>query len=217
MRWDAIIFDMDGVLFDSESLHCRAWLDTMSGFGHQVSEASVMAYVGKACRDLALHYQENMAPRRPWQEYLEGKRSAYQNLVRKELVPFAGLPETLDRLARKLPLGLATSSERQDVELMLAVGGVRRFFGAVVTHEDVAMHKPHPEAYLLAASRLGADPLRCVALDDSPTGIASAKAAGMLTLGIASTFPREMLSGSDLCFASTMEACRWLEDEGNQE
>lgn len=207
--WVGIIFDMDGVLFDTEPIHMRAWQAVLAEAELQYDDAFFRQWVGIPDEDLGAFLEDTHAPEGPW-GFLNRKRTAFQELVHAELTPPAGLPEALARLAAHLPLAVATSSQRHDLELMTRLAGLSHLFGATCAHGDVSHHKPHPEPYRTAAARLGVRPDGCAALDDSPSGVASAKAAGMLTLGIATTFPPAELAAADRVFDTTVEACHWL-------
>ena len=113
---------------------------------------------------------------------------------------FPGARELVVDLAREVPLAIASGALRGEIEAVLAAAGLRECFGAVVGADDVAHTKPHPEPYLAALRRLaerspGLEPSRCLALEDSPPGLLSARAAGLFTLGVAHTYPAAKLGG----------------------
>ena len=120
------------------------------------------------------------------------------------------IPGALDavaRLATSFPLGLASSSNRELIDAVLAAGGIAGLFEATVSSEEVAAGKPSPDVYLEAASRLGADPAACVAIEDSHNGIRSAKAAGMACIAIPNAHfpPGEAAAEADLLLGSIGE------------
>ncbi len=113
---------------------------------------------------------------------------------------FPGARELVVELARELPLGIASGALRAEIEAVLDAAGLRACFGAVVGADDVARTKPHPEPYLaavrlLAARAAGLAPAECLAIEDSPPGLLSARAAGLFALGVAHTYPAAKLGG----------------------
>jgi HAD superfamily hydrolase (TIGR01509 family) len=107
-----------------------------------------------------------------------------EELYRRELPLIDGAVEAVRQVAKRWPLGLASSSNRELIDLVLELSGLARYFLATVSSEEVPRGKPAPDVYLEAARRLGVSPARCVAIEDSENGIRSAKAAGMWVLGI---------------------------------
>jgi HAD superfamily hydrolase (TIGR01509 family) len=105
-------------------------------------------------------------------------------IYRRELPLFDGAVEAVERLAGRWPLGLASSSNRELIDLVLELSGLERFFRATVSSEEVPRGKPAPDVYVETARRLGVDPARCAAIEDSENGIRSAKAAALRVLAI---------------------------------
>ncbi len=206
----AVIFDIDGVLFDTEPLHRKAWMETMRGFGHDIPEESLMKWTGVPCPDLAVHYQETLEPRNHWELYHDRKGEAFRDIVRRELVPFVGLEKMIAEIGGRIPIGFATSNMRDDAELMLEVTGLADRFSAGVAYDDCSRHKPDPEPYLSVASRLGVVPGCCAAIEDSPTGVEAAARAGLTVAAVSSTFGADAFARADKVFATTVEACEWL-------
>ena len=127
---------------------------------------------------------------------------------RERLPLIPGAVEAVERLAARWPLGLASSSNRELIDLALESSGLGRLFAATVSSEEVARGKPAPDVYLEAARRLGVQPGRCAAIEDSENGILSAKAAGMRLLAIPNPrFPPapEALAEADAVLASIVE------------
>jgi HAD superfamily hydrolase (TIGR01509 family) len=127
---------------------------------------------------------------------------------REELPLIEGAPEAVARLARRWPLGLASSSNRPIIDLVLDLAGLHRFFKVTVSSEEVARGKPAPDVYLEAARRLGVDPTKTAAIEDSRNGILSAGAAGMRVIAIPNKrFPpgEEVLAEADVVLESISE------------
>jgi HAD superfamily hydrolase (TIGR01509 family) len=136
---------------------------------------------------------------------------------RKDLPLIDGAPEAVARLAERWPLGLASSSNREIIDLVLGLSGLDRFFRATVSSEEVPRGKPAPDVYLEAVRRLGTDPERSAAVEDSRNGILSARAAGMRVVAIPNTrFPpgEEGLAAADVVISSINELTPDAVEEG---
>ena len=194
--FDALLFDMDGLLVDTEPLWLETETEVMARLGAPWSEADQQQLLGGSmARTVA--YLLARAPRpAPAPEVIASWMRAGM-LERTAAGRVTVRPRARELLAAVLasgvPCALVTSSERVFAEAVLASTGFR--FQVVVTGDDVTAHKPDPEPYLLAAKLLGADPARCVALEDSPSGVASAGTAGCLVVAVPSLLPIEPAPG----------------------
>jgi HAD superfamily hydrolase (TIGR01509 family) len=192
----AVLFDMDGLLIDSEPLWLEAETAVMARLGGTGwSTADQVQLIGGSL-DRTVSYLLARA-RRPVPPAVVGEwlMSGIAERVRDHGVPVQpGARELLAEVqAAGLPHALVTSSERRFMDAVLARTGLR--FDALVCAEDVSVTKPDPEPYLLAAKLLGADPARCFALEDSPNGVASAEAAGCRVIAVPSLVPIEPAPG----------------------
>ena len=186
-RFDSILFDFDGVLVDSEPLHCASWGEVLAPFGITLEWEDYRAqYLGIDDRDMIRRLAAEARPPLDWQilwaQYPE-KKELFQR--RMEQPPFPpGLPLLLDSLRNGYKMAVVSSSARSEIEPPLVAGGLRDYFAALVTAGDAPRHKPAPDPYLLAAQLLGAHtPL---VVEDSPAGIASGRAAGFEVLAVKS-------------------------------
>ncbi len=179
-RPKAVVFDLDGTLIDSERLVKAAYLAQCEAFGVEMSDAHFLSLVG-------LHREANDARLRdlfgadfPLLKFYEGITAHIGDGV-AELKP--GAVELFGVVRdRALPVGLATSSGPGWVERHFAAHSLHERFGVIVTRDDVTNRKPHPEPYLKAAELLGVAPGDVLAVEDSPTGLRSASAAGMMAV-----------------------------------
>jgi HAD superfamily hydrolase (TIGR01509 family) len=208
----AVIFDMDGVIFDTEPLHSRAWLSAMESFGICKPLAYYEEWIGIPDTELCAHLEAEFPAQAKTGEFLARKEEHFDRLIASGFAPFEGLAVLLPQLGEYFKIGMATTGHRKNMNHKLALTNLAGFFETTVCFEDVENHKPHPAPYLLAAKRLGVAPGNCVALEDSPSGVESAKAAGMLVWGIASSFAPGDLSGADQTFPTTVQACEHLID-----
>lgn len=179
----AVVFDMDGLIFDSEVLYQEAASAAAAALGHELPVELYLATIGlngPATRELLLgHFGPGFDFEALWRAATEN----FRRLAATQLCLKAGVVELLDALdARGLPRAIATSSRHESVEHHLALHGLAHRFPVVVAHGDYARGKPHPDPFLTAAARLGVAPEGCLALEDSHNGVRAAAAAGMMTV-----------------------------------
>ncbi len=205
----AVLFDLDGVLGDSEPCHVRAWQEVLPRYGVRPDDGWYRDGIGVSDEDLVASARGRYRPGLPVAEVLREKQAAYLQVLEGCLKPYPGVRAAI-LAAGPLPRGVATSSSRAEAGLMLRILGLADLFPVVVTASDVARPKPAPDLYLLAASRLGLPAGDCAAIEDSPAGIESARAAGCLVLGVAHNLPAAALGRAHRVFAGTAEAVRWL-------
>jgi HAD superfamily hydrolase (TIGR01509 family) len=212
MRFRGVVFDLDGVLADSEPLHVKAWVRVLGGLGvspEQIGEQTLAAWVGVPDVHMVGGVVERFGLQRTPEELLADKRAAYRELIPEALSCFPGVVEELAGWDGA-PLGIATATPRREAELMLLTLGLSGRFRVLVPGDEVERPKPAPDCYLQAASRLGLDPARCAAVEDAPHGVRAARAAGLHVLGVTTSFPRERLDEAHRVFATVPEAIRWL-------
>ncbi|HMA33884.1 MAG TPA: HAD family phosphatase [Chloroflexia bacterium] len=181
----AIIFDMDGVLLDSEPLHQAAMNAVLAREGQRVDDAEYRTYIGDSAEQAwrAIVARRGLAG--PLPEYLAAYDDAVCAVVAAQGVPMPGLLALLAHLRQAgVPLAVASSSPRRWIDASLARIGVRDYFTAIVSGEMVARHKPAPDSFRRAAALLGVAPAGCLAIEDSPRGFQAARAAGMFVVAL---------------------------------
>jgi HAD superfamily hydrolase (TIGR01509 family) len=176
-----VIFDLDGLMINSEPLALQAWQLSLSPFGAKLTPMQYKHLIGHS-RRVALDYIiEQTGISLSGEELNELFTSNMLSLIdsdQLQLMP--GLLPLLDELAeRKYPLGIASNSPAHYVRMVVARTGIAARFACVVSAEEVAHSKPAPDVYLEAARRLGIGPAHCLAFEDSPSGVRAAQAAGM--------------------------------------
>jgi len=219
---DAVIFDFDGVVLDSENAEYESHRRIYERCGVQLSVEEWCGAIGvwKEGHDDQhfdrLREQASSTPER--EAYHEERRRIFRSLVPAE--PMRGIRELLLALqTAAVPTAIASTAPSRWVVPSAERIGVRQLFHTVVTGDDVARRKPAPDVYLEAARRLGADPARSIAIEDSSPGIAAARAAGMKTVAIPHwlTEPHDF-SLADLRVAHagelTLERLRWMLESG---
>ena len=203
-----VIFDMDGVLVDSYRAHFASWNVMLAEHGRAVTEAEFVTTFGRTSREIiAALWPDGRLSDGQIAALDARKEEAFREILAREFPAMpgaAGLLRSLD--VDGFALAIGSSGPPENVELVLDRLGLRRLFRAVVTGMDVTRGKPDPQVFLLAAQRLGIPAARCVVVEDAPPGIAAARAAGMASVGLASTGrTREMLAAADLVVDSLGE------------
>lgn len=180
---DAVIFDMDGLIFDTERPIRRVVLDAARAVGFEMPEAFYQTMIGVPGPECDLMVKAHFGSGFPFEAYEDACRSGIARALGEGVSVKPGAAELLGELhARRMPLALATSSGRDDAEHHLRNADLRRFFAAVATRNDVSRGKPHPDLFLKAAADLGVAPQRCLVLEDSHNGVRAAHAAGCLPI-----------------------------------
>ncbi len=205
---EAVVFDLDGVLLDSEQVWDEARERLAKERGGRWHEQAQKDMMGMSSTEWSRYMHERIGLPEPPEEI---NREVVERLVetyREHLPAIDGANEAVERLAARWPLGLASSSNRELIDLALELMGVKHLFAATVSSEEVARGKPAPDVYLEAARRLGVDPTHAAAVEDSHNGILAAKAAGMRVVAIPNRhFPpgEEALAQADVVLDSLAE------------
>ncbi len=211
----SIIFDCDGVLMDSEPLHFSAFKKVLGAAGQDMSEEvykeQYLALDDKGA--FKAFYEKAKAPLSEGKlgELMAQKTLAFQQLIQEEgILPFPAVPEFVMAVAQRYPLAVASGARRHELELVLESAGIRSYFEAIISADDVQNGKPHPESYLKAVEALNATgkrtrairPEECLVIEDSKQGIASAHLAGMKCIAVATSYPTFELKVADLVVPS---------------
>ena len=196
----AVLFDMDGLIVDTEPVHFKAFRQMMRAYGHDIPESLMAKFVGYPeadnIRDLKRIYKMEASA----EEMASRRYGLFMQLIRVEPIPvFPGFWEFSEEVRRRgLKQAVVSSSTAEQVEVILG----RLFeehrdedspdghFDAIVSGDDITRNKPAPDIYLLAAERLGVGPPDCLALEDTPAGTQAAAAAGMCVLAVPNDYSR---------------------------
>jgi HAD superfamily hydrolase (TIGR01509 family) len=184
-KLEAAIFDMDGVLIDSQPLHFETDNYLLKSFNIDPADVDLTATQGKSNPDIWRGIIERFGITAPLDEIMQKSVEIKLKLfAERDCVPIAGIPELLQSIqAANVKRAVASSSAEQVVHLVLQKIGVRGFFDVVVSGESVTKSKPEPEVFLKTASLLGVRPEICVVLEDAAHGVTAAKRAGMKCVG----------------------------------
>jgi HAD superfamily hydrolase (TIGR01509 family) len=180
----AVIFDLDGVLIDSEQLWNRAKLELVDAAGGQWRDEADRAMMGMSSPEWSRYLRDELGVSRELHEINRDVVARMEAMYREELPLLPGAVAAVRALGREWTLGLASSSNRELIDLVLDVSGLAGEFTVTVSSEEVPRGKPAPDVYLEAARRLGIEPAACVAIEDSSNGLRAAVAARMRVIAV---------------------------------
>ncbi len=185
----AVIFDMDGTLFDTESIYANAWRQAGRELNFAPIEQAIAACTGRNAKDTRRYFEENFADLITYDEFIAVRDRYYNAAIEERGIPLKeGVVELLDYLkGNDIRIALATATRAERTEYNLTTTGLRSYFDVLVTGDIVEHGKPHPETFLTAASRLGVSPSECIGVEDSFNGVRAIRAAGMFTVMVPDT------------------------------
>jgi HAD superfamily hydrolase (TIGR01509 family) len=178
----AVIFDLDGVLLDSEGVWNAARERTARGHGGRWPADAIHRMMGMSSREWSSYMHDQLGVSLSPPQINDAVVSQVKQFYREDLPLLGGARQAVIALAARWPLGLASSSNRPIIDLFLELAGLADCFAVTVSSEEVANGKPEPDVYLEAARALGVTAAECVAVEDSTNGIRSAAAAGMAVI-----------------------------------
>jgi HAD superfamily hydrolase (TIGR01509 family) len=181
---DAVVFDLDGVLLDSEQRWNEAKEALVRDAGGQWRDEAPTVMMGMSSHEWSAYLRDDLGVPMTAQAIDREVVRRMEDGYRQGLPLLPGAVDAVRTLAARWPLALASSSNREIIDLALDLAGLADLFGVTVSSEEVARGKPAPDVYLDAARRLGVDPARAVAIEDSSNGIRSAVAAGMGVIAV---------------------------------
>ena len=216
---EAVVFDFDGVIVDSEPLHWKAFREVLAPAGIAFPwEEYVDRYMGFDDRDAfleAFRVHGKALDDGRLAELVGAKSRVFQKVIREGVRPFPGAVPLIESIhARGIPLAISSGALRSDIDPILAMLGIAGCFPLVVSADDVEKSKPDPESYRLAWSGLKrlhpasiSSPGRSLAIEDTPAGVRAAKLAGLAVLAVAGSYGEQELAEADL-FAGSLEQVR---------
>jgi HAD superfamily hydrolase (TIGR01509 family) len=213
----AFIFDMDGLLLDTEGVYKRSWTEAARRLGFDLTDEIYLMLIGITVADCEKQLVEVFGPRFPLDEFRKDARSRYEAIVETEGIPLkSGVREMLEWARQKnIPAAVATSTVSAEAQARLAKQGILKEFRFLIGGEMVSRGKPDPEIFLRAAEALGIDPSHCLVFEDAHSGVRAAKAANMQVLLIPDMLPStpEIEQVATHVCESLVDARNWLAKE----
>lgn len=214
MDIEAVLWDFDGLIANSEPLQKAAWRTYLAHYGHELSNDLVARMFGLRLLESAVLVRETLALPFPVDQIMAERDAIFLDSLPGVLQPMPYAREALAAVrARGLPMALATSGHARYIALALRELDLEGAFDAVVTGDTVPRGKPAPDIFLRAAELLEVAPARCVVVEDAPHGVAAAKAAGMVAVAVPNALTNALdFSAADVICPSLAVFVRWLDD-----
>lgn len=186
----AIIFDMDGLMIDSERLYKQAQIDIAQRYGREMSEEIRMNMMGrKPLESLRVFVDELNIPATP-EEIYEIRNNMMRDKLRNELLPMPGLFHILDTFHTRLKLAICTGAQKEFLDIVIDNLKIREKFDVLQDSDEIKNGKPDPEMYLTACTKLNLKPEECVVLEDALHGVQSGKTAGCYVIAVPSIYTK---------------------------
>jgi HAD superfamily hydrolase (TIGR01509 family) len=198
----AIVFDMDGLMIDSERIYWDAGRHIARQYGKEVSDQTLGRMMGRKPLESLTVFAHELGIPQPPEVLLAAREARVVTALKAGVEPMPGLMDVLPVLGLKYKLAIATSARRSMVDIIMRSLGVEHYFTVVQTSDDVPNGKPDPEIYLKAMGKLGVEPAESVVLEDSSNGALSGKRAGAYVIAVPSQYTRQQ----DFSFADYIAA-----------
>jgi HAD superfamily hydrolase (TIGR01509 family) len=185
-----IIFDLDGVIVDTEFLHYKSYSEILDKYNVKLSEQEYYDFwtrKGKDIRDFIVEKKVDIDS----EKIREEKRAIYYDRLKKELRLYEDADKIITKLSKKFSLALVTNSHKRDTSLILRKFGLTKYFKVIITREDIKNKKPDPEGFLLASQKLGIKPRHILVIEDAEKGIIAAHKAGMKSIAIPNKYTKD--------------------------
>lgn len=217
MAIKAILFDMDGVVVDTEPVHEESRRLTYLKYGISYDSVRDIPVIGRNTDAIFADVNDRFPFPVELKTAIKVKRDIFVELLGKHVDLLPGVSVAIEYFRNRYRIALVTASARQNVDAVLAGSSLTGKFHALVVAEDVTKWKPDPEGFLLAASRLSVKAEECVVIEDSPVGVAAAKAAGMRVIGVRTgqggTAPKEADLMVDDLYTGRNEVIKFIEEK----
>ena len=189
-RAQAVVFDMDGLIFNTEALYRDAAMAAAADGGHDIPLPFYLSTIGTPIEATRTAFSDRFGQAFDFDVFWTTAKTRFDEMTKLQLRLKAGVVDLLDILdAARLPRAIATSSRPEDAQHHLAAHGLLDRFQGIIARGDYPRGKPNPDPFLKAAERLGVAPELCVALEDSHNGVRSASGAGMMTIMVPDLLP----------------------------
>ncbi len=195
----AILFDMNGIIIDDEHIHEQAFCETVNKFDIDLShEEYLKCCAGKTDKQGYIDIENEFHVDLPIEKLLKEKAQVYLKLFPENKVSYKGVINLIKKLAKEYTIALTSSSSRAEVDLVIKEFGISDNFAVTISGDDVNKGKPNPEPYIKTAQIISVKSKECVVIEDSVSGIRSAKDAGCYCIAITTTHTRSELQDADI-------------------
>lgn len=203
----AVIFDMDGVIIDSNPFHVKSWRAFAEKYDFEITEQDLEQHVfGRMMKDALQYFFKGDMSDEEIERYGEEKEIIFREMFKPYIKPVDGLMHFLDDMkAYHVKMAVATSASLKNLDFMFENIPIRHYFEALLDASCVEKGKPDPDIYLKAASMLDVPPEQCVVIEDSLSGVKSGLNAGMKVIGVTTTHTSEELNATDITVADFTE------------
>ncbi len=194
----AVLWDMDGVIADSNWFHFAAWQETFAKRGINFTKEDFTKHFGTRNDFIIRKVLGKGLPEEDIETIVQEKETSFRHKAKSNIKPLPGVMKLLNTIKKgNFKLALVSSAPKENIDLLSSELKLEEYFNSIVSGREVPQSKPNPQIYLLAAERLGTQPENCIVIEDSPPGVKAAKAAGMRCLAVANTHSKEELKGAD--------------------
>jgi beta-phosphoglucomutase len=194
----AVIFDMDGVIIDSNPYHKISLRQFCEKYGYYLNDQELISKIYGRTNKEWIASLFGVLTKEELTNYGEEKEALFREIYKNDICALKGLPEFLKNLQEKnIPVAIGTSAPRSNVDFVLSHTLLGKYFSVILDESNVEHGKPNPEIYLKVAAKLGYEPNRCIVFEDSLSGVESAQRAGAKVVGVATTHSFEELSHTD--------------------
>jgi beta-phosphoglucomutase len=194
-----VIFDMDGVLADTGAIHYESWVKTAKEIGKEFSMEFFKSTFGQQSIPITRSLLGDNVSEELINEFANKKEYYYRQMVKDKLKPLPGVISLLNDLKKlEIKIALGSSGPQENVNLLLDMLNIRKFFDIIITADDVKQSKPSPEVFLIISKRLDLDPRNCLVIEDAPVGIEAARRVNMKTIALRTTHDDRELLNADL-------------------
>ena len=205
-KLEAVLWDLDGVIADTGSYHCRAWQDVFGKRGVNFTEEDFKRYFGQRNDTIIRSTLGGSISPEELDIIASEKEETLRRLIASNVRPLPGAIELVRSLRQHgLKMAIASSGPPENIQLILRGLGIEDCFQAIVSGREVAESKPSPQIFLLAAQKLGVKPVNSVVMEDAMVGVTGAKRAGMKCVAVTNSHSRNSLQEADL-IVDTLEA-----------
>ena len=197
---------MDGTIVNSLPCHKLAWIETFAKRGRDFTDDDFEWANGRKNEEIIPHFLDKSMSLEEVNLIADEKEATFRRFVKENIKALPGAVELIQSLAAvKIQLALVSSTPKENIELITKTLGIKKYFSLFINGDDVKEGKPSPQAFLLAAKKLGVEPKNCVVMEDAVVGVQAAKRAGMYCIAVTNTYPREDISEADIVVNSLEE------------